>query len=29
MLQASAAIDIPARPDQVWQLIGGFGSLPD
>ena len=29
MAQASAAIDIPAPPDQVWQLIGGFGSLPD
>jgi hypothetical protein len=27
--QASSAIDIPAPPDQVWQLIGGFGSLPD
>ena len=29
MAQASAAIAIPAPPDQVWQLIGGFGSLPD
>jgi hypothetical protein len=29
MVQASAAIDIPAAPDRVWQLIGGFGSLPD
>jgi hypothetical protein len=29
MAQASASIDIPASPDQVWQLIGGFGSLPD
>ena len=29
MAQACAAIDIPAPPDQVWQLIGGFGSLPD
>src|SRR5215472_9879858 len=26
---ASASIDIPASPDQVWQLIGGFNSLPD
>jgi hypothetical protein len=26
---ASAAIEIPAPPDQVWELIGGFGSLPD
>ena len=29
MAQAAAAIDIPVPPDQVWQLIGGFGSLPD
>ena len=29
MAQASASIDIPATPDQVWQLIGGFNSLPD
>ena len=29
MAQASASIDIPAPPDRVWQLIGGFGSLPD
>jgi ribosome-associated toxin RatA of RatAB toxin-antitoxin module len=29
MAQASATIDIPASPDEVWQLIGGFGSLPD
>ena len=29
MAQASATIDIPAPPDRVWQLIGGFGSLPD
>jgi hypothetical protein len=27
--EASASIDIPASPDQVWQLIGGFNSLPD
>ena len=29
MAQASASINIPAPPDQIWQLIGGFGSLPD
>jgi hypothetical protein len=29
MAPASASIDIPAPPDRVWQLIGGFGSLPD
>jgi len=29
MAQASAATDIPVPPDQVWQFIGGFGSLPD
>lgn len=29
MARASATIDLPAPPDQVWQLIGGFGSLPD
>jgi hypothetical protein len=29
MAQAAARIDIPASPDEVWQLIGGFGSLPD
>lgn len=29
MATASAFIDIPASPDQVWQLIGGFNSLPD
>jgi hypothetical protein len=29
MAHASVAIEIPAPPDQVWQLIGGFGSLPD
>jgi carbon monoxide dehydrogenase subunit G len=26
---ASATIDIPASADQVWQLIGGFNTLPD
>jgi hypothetical protein len=25
----TASIDIAASPDRVWQLIGGFGSLPD
>lgn len=29
MAKASAAIDIPASPNEVWQLIGGFNSLPD
>jgi hypothetical protein len=29
MAQASASIEIPASPDEVWQLIGGFDSLPD
>jgi Polyketide cyclase / dehydrase and lipid transport len=25
----TASVKIPASPDQVWQLIGGFDSLPD
>ncbi|HEY4351788.1 MAG TPA: SRPBCC family protein [Paraburkholderia sp.] len=29
MAQASASIEIAAPADRVWQLIGGFGSLPD
>jgi hypothetical protein len=29
MATASAFIDIPASADTVWQLIGGFNSLPD
>ena len=29
MAQAFASIEIPVPPDQVWNLIGGFGSLPD
>ncbi|BCF92905.1 SRPBCC family protein [Paraburkholderia largidicola] len=29
MAEASTRIDIPQPADQVWQLIGGFGSLPD
>ena len=26
---ASASVELDATPDQVWQLIGGFDSLPD
>jgi hypothetical protein len=29
MAQALASIAIAAPADRVWQLIGGFGSLPD
>src|SRR5262245_7029750 len=29
MAQASASIDVAASADIVWQLIGGFNSLPD
>ncbi|WP_020655902.1 SRPBCC family protein [Massilia niastensis] len=29
MANAFESIDIPATPEQVWQLIGGFDSLPD
>ncbi|TPG98014.1 SRPBCC family protein [Pseudomonas caspiana] len=29
MATASAFIEIPATADQVWQLVGGFNSLPD
>ena len=29
MATASATIDIPATADQVWQLLGGFDTLPD
>jgi hypothetical protein len=29
MAHASASIRIAATPDAVWQLIGGFNSLPD
>jgi hypothetical protein len=29
MGKVSAAIDIPASPNEVWQSIGGFNSLPD
>jgi len=27
--KASATIEIPATVDQVWELVGGFDSLPD
>ena len=29
MAQASACIDVAVSADIVWQLIGGFNSLPD
>lgn len=29
MAATSVTIEIPASPDQVWQLMGGFGSLPE
>lgn len=29
MAQANASIELPASAGTVWQLIGGFGSLPD
>ncbi|MHC8344519.1 SRPBCC family protein [Pseudomonas sp. RT6P73] len=29
MASASAFIDIPASAEEVWQLIGGFDTLPD
>lgn len=29
MAHTIATIEIPAAPDRVWQLIGGFNSLPD
>ncbi|MEB0040075.1 MULTISPECIES: SRPBCC family protein [unclassified Pseudomonas] len=29
MAKASATIEVSATADQVWQLMGGFGSLPD
>lgn len=29
MAQASAKIALPVAADRVWQLIGGFDSLPD
>ncbi|MEU2679550.1 SRPBCC family protein [Streptomyces sp. NPDC007107] len=29
MASTTTSLDIPQSPDHVWQLIGGFGSLPD
>lgn len=29
MAKASATIEIPTTADHVWQLMGGFDSLPD
>jgi len=29
MASTTTSIDIAATPEQVWQLIGGFNSLPD
>lgn len=29
MAQAHTSIELPVPADQVWQLIGGFGALPD
>jgi hypothetical protein len=29
MAEASTSIDVTLPADEVWQLIGGFGSLPD
>jgi hypothetical protein len=29
MAQVEASIDIPVSPDEIWWLMGGFGSLPD
>ncbi|WP_201712986.1 SRPBCC family protein [Rossellomorea arthrocnemi] len=29
MAHTTASVKIPASPDQVWQLMGGFDSLPD
>ncbi|MFJ3487808.1 SRPBCC family protein [Pseudomonas sp. NPDC090202] len=29
MAQASSFVELPISPDVVWQLIGGFDSLPD
>ncbi|WP_449399090.1 SRPBCC family protein [Chryseobacterium wanjuense] len=29
MAKASAYIELPIQPNEVWQLIGGFDSLPD
>ena len=29
MSSAKATVELNVPPDEVWQLIGGFGSLPD
>src|SRR5208282_820122 len=29
MPSAKASVDINLQPDELWQVIGGFGSLPD
>ncbi|MGY0020844.1 SRPBCC family protein [Streptomyces sp. YJ-C3] len=29
MTSAAVSLDVPRSADQVWRLIGGFGSLPD
>jgi len=29
MAQVTESITLPVTPDRVWQLIGGFDSLPD
>ncbi|MET8330319.1 SRPBCC family protein [Streptomyces sp. NPDC005181] len=29
MASTAATIDLPVAPERVWQLIGGFDSLPD
>ncbi|MFM0168651.1 SRPBCC family protein [Paraburkholderia sediminicola] len=29
MAHTSASLEVPATADRVWQLIGGFNSLPD
>ncbi|HHR6029778.1 TPA: SRPBCC family protein [Providencia alcalifaciens] len=29
MANTTVSIEIPASPEQVWQLMGGFDSLPD
>lgn len=29
MATTTASIRVPAPPERVWQLIGGFDTLPD
>ncbi|CDG83894.1 SRPBCC family protein [Janthinobacterium agaricidamnosum] len=29
MAHTTVSLEIPATPERVWQLIGGFNSLPD